>query len=402
MSLVILRSGYSRSSGVKSLLGLQICPVSSNTKSPFQIQVATLKSTYGEPYPYDEPYPYKTKKYTFLTEWFDKTMPRLCENSKIITVDGNLAVGKKEFAQRLAKEFDLQYVGPLKDDACFVQSNNGYDVRSVNNILPHEAKLYDLEQFYNEADPSRGRVGILQCGWYYQKWMRYSEALRHLLNTGQGSVIVSSAHSDSAYVDAMYECGYVTKNFKKYYNELFKGTICELWKPHLSIYLDAPLETIKEKIRKRADPREMASDKILNDKYLEELAIAYKENVLPRLSKTGHVLEIDWSERGDDLDMDAIATEIAGYKYEAEDNEDDRFHDWYKHSEDELCWHRRRFGKPEFSMLFFNRYFPTHCPEIMVPNEHWNLRKRLVDHHPAVQYQVGTAPQLGNSGWKVW
>jgi len=377
------------------LLGAQASPVSGS--SPLQIQVATLKSTYGESYPYDKPFPYKTKKYTLFTEFFDRTMPRLCEQSKIITVDGNLGVGKKEFAQRLAKEFDLQYVGPTREESIFVQPRNGYDIRAVNNILPYDAKTYDLEMFYNEQNIGYGRVGMLQCQWYRQKWLKYSEALRHLLNTGQGSVIVSSPFSDFAYVDAMYKCGYVTKNFTRFYEDHFSSTICEIWKPHLSIYLDAPLENIKENIQKRADPKEMASDKILNDKYLEALAISYKEHFLPKMSKSGNVLEIDWEERGDDLDMDAIATEISTMKFHAEDNEDSRFHDWYKHTEDELCWHRRRFGKEEFSHLFFNRHFPSTCTEIFVPNEHWLLRQRLVDNHPAVLYDVGTAPQFGHS-----
>ena len=38
-----------------------------------------------------------------------------------------------------------------------------------------------------------------------------------------------------------------------YYNDLRANSLCELLKPHISIYLDAPVSTIQERRQKKAD-----------------------------------------------------------------------------------------------------------------------------------------------------
>lgn len=54
------------------------------------------------------------------------------------------------------------------------------------------------------------------------------------------------------------------------------------------------------------------------------------------------VMEIDWTEIADDLDMDAIAVEIEKIRLDATDASDPRFQDWYNKTEDDLNWYRRR------------------------------------------------------------
>jgi len=38
---------------------------------------------------------------------------------------------------------------------------------------------------------------------------------------------------------------------KKYYMKCLENTICELFAPHLHIYLDAPVNVLRERINKR-------------------------------------------------------------------------------------------------------------------------------------------------------
>ena len=144
-----------------------------------------MKATYGEPYGYEKPWPYETKKYNFINEWFDKTKARLNENSKVIVVDGNIAVGKNNFAKRLAKNFDLKYIGSVPDSQCFIGKENGFDLRSLNEFLTDATLFYDLEKWLTEPQPSVGRVGKLQLMWYQEKFMVYCHALHHLLSTGK-------------------------------------------------------------------------------------------------------------------------------------------------------------------------------------------------------------------------
>ena len=49
-----------------------------------KIQVATLRATYGEKYPYAEPYPYKERPVNTFTSAFEKTLHRFNENTKVL------------------------------------------------------------------------------------------------------------------------------------------------------------------------------------------------------------------------------------------------------------------------------------------------------------------------------
>ena len=148
-------------------------------------QVATMRATYGEKYPYAEPWPYQTKRYTFLHEaLYQNTVHRFNENTKVIVVDGNIGVGKNEFAKRLAKMFDLQYFPSVSDKAVFFDKVSGFDERSLDAILPASCQSYDLTKFLADKHPEKGRVGLLQRKWYVEKGMAYSDALLHLLSTG--------------------------------------------------------------------------------------------------------------------------------------------------------------------------------------------------------------------------
>lgn len=46
-----------------------------------------------------------------------------------------------------------------------------------------------------------------------------------------------------------------TLSGNKYLNFVYDNTICEMWRPHLVIYLDAPVEFVRQQIYQREDVR---------------------------------------------------------------------------------------------------------------------------------------------------
>ena len=151
---------------------------------PALTQVATLVSTHGQPFPRKAPFDYKNKKYGILRQMFDTTSSRLDENSKIVVVDGNLASGKKEFAQRVAKEFDLKYFPPIIEEDLYTEGSFGFDLRHLNPYLPDKSKFYDQKAFYTDTNASKGTIAIYQMWMYRRRFYQYAEAITHLLNTG--------------------------------------------------------------------------------------------------------------------------------------------------------------------------------------------------------------------------
>lgn len=396
MALVGVRSTFAKTAAVKSLLGAPVNPACAAAP----IQVAGLKATYGGTYPYKNPYPYKEKSFGMFHQFFDNATRRMCDNSKIITVDGNVAVGKNEFAQRLAKEFDLQFIPAVPDSAVFKVPGNNFDIRELNQFVADKSMhMYDWEMFLKEENLTRGFVGRLQLQWYGKKLETYSMALKHLFHTGQGAVIVGSAYSDHVMAEAMRKCGYVTANYMDYYEMFVRNSLCELLKPHVSIFLDTPLELVKERLKKRGNATELASP-VMSDKFLQSIDDIYKNKFIPKMSESGEVMEIDWTDVADDLDMDAIAVELEMLRLDATDANDPRFQDWYDLSEDKLSFYRRRFGSDQFMIDYTTRPLPLHCPEIMYNPEDYQQMNAVFNNHPAIKYAVGAAPELGHS--RLW
>lgn len=72
---------HSRGAVVGSIKKALLAPSPTACK---KIQVATLKATYGDKYPYAKPYPYKERPVNTLVSAYEKTIHRLNENSKVL------------------------------------------------------------------------------------------------------------------------------------------------------------------------------------------------------------------------------------------------------------------------------------------------------------------------------
>ena len=178
----------------------------------------------GKPFPYTRvPMPYR------MTEWVDKCAERYVDNSRLVAVDGNLAVGKHAFATKLASYFDLQPVYDFDERLCFPTLGHKFiDLREFDSLLPPAARPYDRAALF--MDPSIAPHAMLgggvanyatklQVEIYKQRYFHYFDAVAHLLNTGQGSTIVRPMHSDYVYYEALRRCGWITDESFEYYNK---------------------------------------------------------------------------------------------------------------------------------------------------------------------------------------
>jgi len=393
MAVALTRVGLARV-GIKKLFGKtgnvaileRLTPVT-------QTQVAHLRATFGEKYPYKQPFPYETKSYNHITEWFDGTAHRLNENSKIIVVEGNVAVGKHEFAKRLARMFDMAFMPTATDDLTFINEDNGFDMRQLNQFLPADARFYDVEDFLTNPI---ARVGWLEIQWYRERIGAYLKAMQHVLSTGQGVVLAGSAFGHTGYVEAMRRKGYVSKQFMKFFNTVRDDTLVEMLRPHVMIYLDTPIDVVRERLQKRNNPVELKS-KVLTDDFLTEIDRSYKEVCIPSVRRTTEILEVDWSTILDDLDMEALAEEMTRLTLESTDREDPKFGDWCGVSEDQYALYRKRAGSEQYLHNLFPHQVPTNCSEILLNDVDWIKIRSILNEHPALKYEQGWAPEFGYS-----
>uniref|UniRef100_A0A8C7DXV6 NADH dehydrogenase [ubiquinone] 1 alpha subcomplex subunit 10, mitochondrial n=1 Tax=Oncorhynchus kisutch TaxID=8019 RepID=A0A8C7DXV6_ONCKI len=209
----------------------------------------------------------------------ERTTPRFKENSKIISIDGNLASGKGALAQNLAEKLGMLYMPEP-------------DTHYLDKMTAEKAPLptafngnCSLEKFYGDPKAADGNSYRLQAWMYLMRLLQWSDAMEHLLTTGQGVVLERSPYSDMVFVDAMFKQGYIRKQCVDHYNEIKGISICEFLPPHLVIYVDMPAEEVQKKLK--------ASGKDVPLPYLKSIEDAYKKIYLPKIRLVDYKISED-------------------------------------------------------------------------------------------------------------
>ncbi|KAK7479177.1 hypothetical protein BaRGS_00029618 [Batillaria attramentaria] len=362
---------------------------------PGLTQVAHLTSTHGEPAERKyAPWPYKKRPYNEFWQFFDHTRKRFDDNSKIILVEGNLAVGKSAFAQKLAHEFDMAYIPDFKDTEAFITGEN-FDKRSLNEQLPARVKFCDIKTFYEHKEhplmlKNFGRTLLTM---YMQHFLKYAQALEHLLNTGQGVVMERGVYSHTVFYNVLRKVGQLSPEAFRYLNFVYDNTICEMWRPHLVIYLDAPVDYVRKQITRRANLWEVGSP-IITDEFLKLVETTYKEKYLPQMRKYSDVMTVDmvdlpdWDMLIEDLEKRDLDTQPF--------DEDDKFKDWQSEFEDDFNRMRMDLAKKWQVENRFSMALPYDAPELIVHIDDYPIYKKIVEEHPEVKYRPGYNPDKYN------
>lgn len=156
-----------------------------------------------------------------------------------------MAAGKTQFAKELATELEMRYMPEVTMDMLYVNSY-GYDLRQLDPKMPPTMKSYDINNFLK--DPNHRLSACFQLRMYMMRFSQYIDALAHVLSTGQGCVLDRSVYSDCVFVEAMAASKFISRQALSYYYEVRQNSITELFKPHLVIYLDVPVETVKVRL----------------------------------------------------------------------------------------------------------------------------------------------------------
>ncbi|CAH1391616.1 unnamed protein product [Nezara viridula] len=331
------------------------------------------------------PYPYKEKPYGPIRSLFDRTISRLDENSKIIVVEGSIAVGKTKFAKVLAEELDFYHIEDANMDIRYINSY-GDDLRQLDSQLPLSVQSYDEKKFCKE--PKHLNTAAFQVWMYKLRYSLYIDSLAHLLSTGQGVVIERSPWSDIVFLEAMFKSGYVSKNARRGYLEVRKNTIRELLRPHLVIFLDAPVNKIKEKIKRRALSHEQNSP-ALTDQYLQDLEDIYKTEYLAKVSSYAELLMYDWSEEGD---VEVVVEDIERIDFEGYTVYDEKFTDWFIGKEQNWAEARNRYADKKGQLMHGLNVPFLDAPELIAPGEDMATYYNVVNNSPQFRYSEGFDP----------
>ena len=280
-------------------------------------------------------WPYETRSYTRLTSLLDpRTKNKFNDNTKIIQVEGNVAAGKEEFARKLADELGMVYFPQVDLENLYI-NRSGYDYRALNPLLPERLRACDMEMFHE--NPTRHSVIHMQYNLFKMRLFQFFKVLQHIFNTGQGVVLTRSVFTERVFVEAMHELGWLPMGYlrgdgvrfydwKVRYLYTRNLVLTSVPRPHLTVYLDTPVDTCLERIKNDPNPT-VANSKALSREFLEGIENAYKNVVLPKQDFNGLVLNVDHPEhKTHDEIMDVVDDiEKLDFTY---DHHDSRFEEW--------------------------------------------------------------------------
>lgn len=202
-----------------------------------------LRESLPPPPPKKAPFDYVNKDYTWIRSLFDRTTHRFDENTKVIVVEGPVAVGKTQFASALAEDLGMKHFPEANMDIHYIRPN-GVDLRIFDKDIPEDTRTFDHVNF--NCTPNHRLAGNFQIMMYNARYSQYIDALTHLFNTGQGVVLERSPYSDFVFLEAMYSQKFISKGVRSVYYELRSNTIEELMRPHLVVYLDMPVNKVSK------------------------------------------------------------------------------------------------------------------------------------------------------------
>lgn len=249
------------------------------------------------------PWDYKKNGYNHFNIMYDWTKKRFNQNTKLITVEGNIGSGKSSFAKELAEELGMYHMPEFKMDDILID-RYGNDMRNFYKYFPERFRYPDMKMFY--ANPGHPMTTCMQDRIYFCRYEQYANALAHMLNTGQGVVLERTPHSDFVFVNAMRKKNFIGLPFMRYYYLRRKITLERLnLHPHLIIYLDTPVDKCLENIKSRGNNYEVSSGVIDRD-YLQTIEDSYKD-FMQEAERKSYTLVYDWQKAGD---TDSVVEDI--------------------------------------------------------------------------------------------
>ena len=288
----------------------------------------------------EKPYDYLNKRYGLIGQVFDSTLRKLGENSLIITVEGNFGAGKSEFAKKLAKDIDFVYASEPDLDKHVFKLADGRDRRAIVNQIVGDNEKYHIANLEDwHSSPSFKNTIQLQQSFYATRFMQTRQALLHLLSTGQGVVLERSAFSDTVIGQSLYDNHLLSDAAYRFYmRDLVPNTLYELWKPHVSIYLDKSPEECLKTIKEKGKPFEKNS-KVYNLNFLRSVENNYKKTFLPEARSNLHVLTYN----SNDADPERVVEDLEMLDFE----DQSKFGDWRIRKETTINSYRKHIANYE-------------------------------------------------------
>ncbi|KAA8593047.1 hypothetical protein FQN60_018502 [Etheostoma spectabile] len=300
----------------------------------------------------------------------ERTTPRLKQNSKIITLDGNLSSGKGALAQKLADRLGMLYMP--EPDTFYLDKMTG-----EKEPLPVDFNgMCSLEKFYTDPKAADGNSYRLQMWMYTMRLLQYADALEHLLTTGTADSEVPRSVLCSAQRPVRSRQGVILERSPfsdLHYNEIKGISICEFLPPHLVIYVDLPAEDVQKKLKQSG--KSYLQNVPLT--YLKSIEDSYKKSFLPKISSVDGVFIVCRPQVAEDIDY---------LKFEKGP--------WLE--QDDVTYHHMRMLVEDKQRVATLTHIPKFLPEITIGAHDYDEKYYAFKSLPGKKYAPGYNADVGD------
>merc|ERR1711973_103585 len=309
-----------------------------------------------------------------------------------------------ELAKQLAEEFGMKYM-PFPRMSDYYINCWGDDLNDYAVYINDAFKPYDERDFSrNPTGPVEGSGDKYHLLVWMEKFRNYVYALKHLYNTGQGVVVEGDPWSDYAHLDAALNQRWIDRTTQKAIKTCYRQGLHFLLRPHVVLYLDAPVETVMKNIKERNNPWDKDSPVWTNKRYLNDIYNEKKRRHLMKQQRHSHVLVYDWSTPGD---TDFVVDDIEKIEFDYTDEYDDLLRDWTRNRNEHKHMIKRRnyCNMGERSDIF---HTIDSIPELresdnlfFMPDELDELN-HVMAHIQGDRFGPEANPAMGDSFWKLF
>jgi len=252
----------------------------------------------------------------------------------------------------------------------------------------------DFETFYTQIGFKKVLKNFPRTQYYLcrYKMLKYAQlVIAHVLNTGQGVVMNRGLWSDLFWAQTLRKTGWMSAGAFKEYKFQFGHATRHWWHPHLVIYLDAPVDFVRENVKKRNVPWEQNSP-VLTDDFFQAMNDSYQEHYLPEMRKHCEVLQYDVS----DLDYEIVVEDLEKLDLDSPNDEfPNRFIDWHDGQTRATTKLNRHYNEVRLNVSphkmskmdkIFEKMTPFDAPELWLLGWDYKQYEKLVLEDPRCKY----------------
>lgn len=151
-------------------------------------------------------------------------------------------------AKKLAVDLGMKYWGDISADLDY-KTDDGFDYRDLNIRLHEDVWYPDFKTVLETKNPFQAAVweiSVLRLRCYH-----YLAGLTEMMNTGDGIVFERSPWTGTVFARTLRDLNIVSNEFLEHYWEVRSAAFQHMYRPHVVIYLDVPVDKCLENARKK-------------------------------------------------------------------------------------------------------------------------------------------------------